>query len=233
VRDAGNELGHFASEMQISRSAIEECLVGYQRDGYAVVRQLFGSDESDVLSARLNERIVRITQELLGEAAYLHSSQVLLESGAWDWRQDYGYWYTTGCLAPTLASCIVAIDGPAQDNGCLQVLRGSHNLGRIDHEWSGEHFVADPARVKAAIDTLERRVVNLAPGDALFVHCNLLHRLEASSSTSGRRIVICSYNTERNRPLRVAANTAMRTLERAVSDLGLGHFATQVPLGQG
>ena len=223
---------------------MEECLVGYQRDGYAVVRQLFGSDESDVLNSRLNARIVRITEELLGEAAYLHSSEVLLESGAWDWRQDYGYWYTTGCLAPTLASCIVAVDGPTQNNGCLQVLKlpdgtvkvlveGIQRANTKSVSDSGEHFVADPARVKAAIDTLERRVVNLAPGDALFVHCNLLHRLEASSSASGRRIVICSYNTEGNRPLRVAANNAMRTLERAVTELGLGHFATQVPLGQG
>jgi ectoine hydroxylase len=219
--------------MQIAHSAIEECLVGYQRDGYAVVRQLFGSNEGDVLNARLNERIVRITQELLGEPAYLHSSEVLLGNGAWDWRQDYGYWYTTGCLAPTLVSCIVAVNGTTQDNRCLQVLRGSHKLGRIDHEWSGEHFIADPARVKAAIDTLERRIVTLAPGDAVFVHCNLLHCLEASSSTSERRIVICSYNTERNRPLRMAATSAMRTVERAMTELGLGHFATQVPLGQG
>jgi ectoine hydroxylase len=218
--------------MQMTRSVIDECVLGYQRDGYAIVRQLFGSDESDVLSARLNERIVRITQELLGEAAYLHSSEVLLESGAWDWRQDYGYWYTTGCLAPTLASCIIAVDGTTQDNGCVQVLRGSQNLGRMDHEWSGEQFVADPARVKAAIDTLGRQVVTLAPGDALFVHCNLLHCLEASRSTSGRRIVICSYNTERNRPFRVAATSALRSLERAVTELGLGHFATEVPLGQ-
>jgi len=219
--------------MQISHAALEECLVGYHRDGYAIVRQLFGSDEGDVLSARLNERIVRITQELLGEPAYLHSSEVLVESGAWDWRQDYGYWYTTGCLAPTLASCIVAVDGPTQDNGCLLVLRGSHKLGRIDHAWSGEHFIADPVRVKAALDTLERRVFTLAPGDALFVHCNLLHCLEASRSRSGRRIVICSYNTERNRPLRVAATNAMRSVEQAMAELALGHFATDVPLGQG
>lgn len=218
--------------MEISHAAIEECLVHYHRDGYAIVRRLFGSDEGDVLSARLNERIVRITQELLGEAAYLHSSEVLLESRAWDWRQDYGYWYTTGCLAPTLASCIVAVDGAAQDNGCLQVLRGSQKLGRLDHAWSGEHFIADSVRVNAAIDTLERRVITLAAGDALFVHCNLLHCLEPSRSTSGGRIVICSYNTERNRPLRLAATSAMRTVERAMDELGLGHFATQVPLGQ-
>lgn len=219
--------------MQVTRSVIEECLVRYQRDGYAIVRKLFGNDESDVLSARFNERIVHITQQLLGEAAYLHSSEVLLESGAWDWRQDYGYWYTTGCLAPTLASCIVAVDGATQDNGCLQVIRGSHKLGRMDHEWSGEHFIADPVRVAAALDTLERRVIPLAPGDAVFVDCNLLHRLEASRAASGRRIVICSYNTEGNRPLREVANSAMRALERAVTDLELGHFAIQVPLGQG
>lgn len=203
--------------MQLSHS----CLADYQRDGYAVVRELVGNDEAAT---------ARIARELLDDDVYLHSTTVSLNGspagGAWEWRQDFGYSYTTGCLAPTMVSCMIAVDRRTQEQSSLQLLRGSHRLGRIDHERSGEQFVADPERVKAAIDIFERQIVTLAPGDALFFHCNLLHRLEANV----RRNVIYSYNTERNRPRRAAATSTAPTLGRAVSELG--HFATHVPLGR-
>jgi len=31
-----------------------------------------------------------------------------------------------------MASCLIAVDRALEGNGCLQVLRGSHKLGRID-----------------------------------------------------------------------------------------------------
>ena len=221
---------HFAQEMSISHATLRECLAGYQRDGYALVRQLFGGDETDIVHPRLNERMARIARELLRADVYLHSPATLLGIDAWEWRQDYGYWYATGCLAPTMVSCMIAAECDTQNAGRLQVLRGSHTLGRIDHELSGEHLVADPARVKGAIDILERQFVTLVPGDALFLHCNLLHRLEASRSTNECRIVACSYNAESNRPLLGAATSALRMLERSASELG--HFATHVRLGE-
>jgi ectoine hydroxylase-related dioxygenase (phytanoyl-CoA dioxygenase family) len=206
--------------MQLSHS----CLADYQRDGYALVRELFSNDQA---------AIARIARELLHDEVYLHSSAVLSngssDGGAWEWRQDYGFSYTTGCLAPTMVSCMIAGDRSTQEQSSLQVLRGSHTLGRIDHERSGEQFVADPERVRAAIDILERQVVTLAPGDALFFHCNLLHRLEAHGPANGRRNVIYSYNTERNRPRRAGATSITPTLARAMSELG--HFASHVPLG--
>lgn len=216
--------------MYTNHATLQASLAGYQRDGYSIVRGLFGGGETDWVNPRLNDRISRIVRELLRADVYLHSPAMLLGSDAWEWRQDYGYWYTTGCLAPTMVSCMIGVDRDSQSDGGLEVLRGSHTLGRMDHEVNGEHLVADPARVKAAIDILERRVVTLAPGDALFLHCNLLHRLEASRSTSERRIVVCSYNTECNRPLLGVATNALRTLERSASELG--HFATHVRLGE-
>ena len=53
--------------------------------------------------------------------------------GAWEWHQDYGYWYYNGCIRPDLLSVMVALDRTTRENGCLQIATGSHKLGRIDH----------------------------------------------------------------------------------------------------
>ena len=36
--------------------------------------------------------------------------------GAWNWHQDYGYWYQNGCLYPDMASAFIALDANKRDN---------------------------------------------------------------------------------------------------------------------
>lgn len=77
---------------------------------------------------------------LTGEV-YLYHMKMMLKfyvGRAWEWHQDYGYWYNNGCLFPLLASCLIAVNEHTRANGCLQVLRGSHLLGRIDHGKTGD-----------------------------------------------------------------------------------------------
>ena len=80
-----------------------------------------------------SRRIVETMESLLdGEVYHYHHKMILKEpyvGGAWAWHQDYGYWYHNGCLAPLLASCMIALDRATRQNGCLQVVRGSHLLG--------------------------------------------------------------------------------------------------------
>jgi hypothetical protein len=151
-----------------------------------------------------NERMVQPMQRLVGDEVYLYSAKMILKNardgGAWEWHQDYGYWYTNGCLAPNMASCMIAVDTNTVENGCLQVLRGSHRLGRIDHIRLGEQFVADPERVQAALNVFERQYVPLGPGDAVLFDCNLLHCSDANNSDQRRWNFICSYNAIHNRP---------------------------------
>jgi hypothetical protein len=47
-----------------------------------------------------------------------------------------------------MASCLVAIDRATAENGCLQVIKGSHHMGRIDHGKAGEQTGADLKRVQ-------------------------------------------------------------------------------------
>ena len=53
--------------------------------------------------------------------------------GKFVWHQDYGYWYNFACMFPDMLTVFIAMDPCSPDNGCLQVLRGSHRAGRIDH----------------------------------------------------------------------------------------------------
>ena len=62
-----------------------------------------------------------------------------------------------------------------KDNGCLQVLKGSHRLGRINHVLSGEQAGTDADFLEAALSRFSLEYVEMEPGDVLFFHCNLLH----------------------------------------------------------
>ena len=41
--------------------------------------------------------------------------------------------YENGCLFPDMGSVQIALDRSFRENGCLEVLSGSHLLGRLDH----------------------------------------------------------------------------------------------------
>ena len=62
-----------------------------------------------------------------------------------------------------MASCMIAVDRATKENGCLQVIKGSHKLGRVEHGVTGEQTGADMERVNAALQRLEWQV--------LFDHC--------------------------------------------------------------
>src|SRR5450755_1165576 len=82
-----------------------------------------------------------------GEVYHYHSKMIMKEpkvGGAWAWHQDYGYWYQNGVLFPLLTSAFIAVDRATKENGCLQVLKGSHLAGRVDHVLTGEQAGADP-----------------------------------------------------------------------------------------
>ena len=122
--------------------------------------------------------------------------------GAWEWHQDYGYWYNDGFLYPDMLSAMTALTPANRENGCLQVIKGSHKLGRITHGMGGEQAGADPERVKEAQERLELIYVEMQPGDTLFFHSNLLHRSDSNLSAHPRLSLITAYNLITNKPFK-------------------------------
>ncbi len=150
------------------------------------------------LAAR-SERMVDTFERLLGGEVYHFQSKLTAKEpyvgGAWEWHQDYGYWYYNGCLFPTMGSCMVALDRTTRENGCLQILKGSHKMGRLDHPpaTSGQN-AADPAVIAEAMKRLELVHIELDPGDGCFFHCNTLHRSDQNRSASRRWTLLYCYN---------------------------------------
>jgi ectoine hydroxylase len=115
---------------------------------------------------------------------------------------DYGYWHMNGCLLPDMASCLIAINPATKENGCLQVLKGSHLLGRVEHGRTGGQTGADLEMVDEAKRRCELVYVECEPGDALFFHANLLHASSPNLSERSRWSLICCYNTRANDPFK-------------------------------
>ncbi len=151
-----------------------------------------------------SERMVDTVEQLLGDEVYHYHSKLSAKEpkvgGAWEWHQDYGYWYLNGCLFPDMLSVFIAVDPCTRENGCMQVLRGSHNMGRIDHGFVGEQTGADLERVEQAKKRMELVYCEMEPGTALFFHSNLLHTSEPNLSEHPRWGLICCYNTKHNDP---------------------------------
>jgi ectoine hydroxylase-related dioxygenase (phytanoyl-CoA dioxygenase family) len=151
-----------------------------------------------------SRRIAGAVQTLLGGPVCFYHSKLTLKrprvGGAWDWHQDYGYWYRHGYLYPDMASVFIAIDASTRANGCLQVLRGSHRMGRLEHGAVGGQTGADMERVTEAMRTLEHVHVEMAPGDALFFHANLLHASGRNDSAHSRNVLLNCYSRADNAP---------------------------------
>src|SRR5450631_720917 len=152
-----------------------------------------------------SEKIIHSIQQLLGshsQICHFHSKLMQKEprvGGAWEWHQDYGYWYKNQFMFPDqLISVMLALTHADKENGCLQVIRGSHKMGRVNHGFSGEQVGADKEMVENALKTMDLVYVELLPGDALFFHSNLLHRSEANLSDYPRWSIISCYNAQSN-----------------------------------
>jgi ectoine hydroxylase len=179
------------------------------------------------------ESIVGSAEKLLGGEVYHYHSKMIMKDakvgGAWAWHQDYGYWYQNAVLFPLLCSAFIAIDPATKENGCLQVIRGSHRLGRIDHVLTGDQAGAQMERVNEILKRLELVHVEMEPGDTLFFDCNLLHRSDQNHSDHPRWSMICCYNAARNDPYKESHQPRYTPLHKlpdsAILEAGLKRFA--------
>ncbi len=164
-----------------------------------------GNDAYGLLTK--SRRMVSSADTLMeGDSAVCHFHSKLMQKeprvgGAWEWHQDYGYWYKNEFLLPDqMLSIMIAITEANKANGCLQVIKGTHKMGRIEHGFTGEQVGASQHYVDLALKTMELVYVELMPGDALFFHPNLLHRSEANLSDKPRWSMISCYNRSANVP---------------------------------
>ena len=190
-----------------------------------------GNDAYGLLTK--SERIVNSVDKLMdGDSAVCHFHSKLLQKeprvgGAWEWHQDYGYWYKNEFLLPDqMMSVMIAITKANKGNGCIQVIKGSHQMGRIEHGFAGDQVGASQHYVDLALKSMDLVYVEIMPGDALFFHSNLLHRSEANLSDSARWSLISVYNRSANIPYNEPSQSATIPI-KAVPDEALMEWETE------
>ena len=198
-------------EIDLLRRAMEEdpeirehSLLRADQEGGATRISLWNRAGDSVygLAARC-EKIVDAAETLIGEPVYHFQSKLTAKDpkigGAWEWHQDYGYWYYNGCVAPKLLSFMIALDRTDTENGCLKLVRQSHKLGRLDHvQVTPEQNCADPRHMDRILETHEVVDCILDPGDVVVFHANTLHRSEQNRSEKRRWTLLCCYNAISN-----------------------------------
>lgn len=188
-------------------------------------------DLSDDLFSTISrcQRVAGNAAFLLGEEVYHYHHKLMLKEprvgGAWEWHQDYGYWYNYGCLAPDMISCYIAIDRATQANGCLQIIPGSHHLGRLDHGKVGGQTGADEKRVNAILQRMPLEYAEMQPGDALFFHANVLHRSDQNTSEDPRWSFIVCFNARSNSPYELIRHNAYSPLKIAADESIMEDFS--------
>ena len=202
-------------DQAIATGAIERV----DKEGYTTRLTVCNTLEDDMYSAIVrSHKMVEPMEQLLGGEVYHYHHKMMLKEprvgGAWEWHQDYGYWYNNGCLYPHMASCLIGIDAATKENGCLQVIPGSHHLGRINHGVVGNQTGADLERVEKILEQMEVVYCELEPGDAFWFHSNVLHRSDANLSEKPRWSLICCYNAARNNPYKVHEHPFYSYLEK-------------------
>jgi ectoine hydroxylase len=202
---SANEMDHLLKFAKQDARLSEQATARKDAAGKQTKLALWNETGNDLYSAFAScPRIVKRMEAFLCGEVYLYHMKMMLKEplvgGAWEWHQDYGYWYANGCLAPLMASCLIAVTPSNPANGCLQVIPKSHRLGRVDHGKTGDQTGADLERVTVAEKKFGLEYVSADPGDALFFHSNLLHRSDANSSDDPRWSLICCYNAARNDP---------------------------------
>lgn len=159
------------------------------------VRKFSNFGQADVFfweSVR-HPRILAILADLLGPGAKLLQSQALVKppgiGSPKDWHQDIPYFPIT-----PVDACVgvwIATDDATLENGCMQVLPGSHRLGPVPHVQGATGWKLPAEHVATFQDRV--RAIPVPAGSALVFSASLFHFTDHNRSAKRRRAVQYHY----------------------------------------
>jgi ectoine hydroxylase-related dioxygenase (phytanoyl-CoA dioxygenase family) len=140
-------------------------------------------------------RVLDAVEDLIGPSIQLHNSNMHLKlpehGGEVDWHQDFPYLPHTNF---DLLNTMIMLDDSTPENGCLNVIPGSHRWGPLDHGGpgaaGGSNFALSAAQ-RAAGQPVEDVVV--PAGGMSIHHCLTLHSSRPNRSPRARRALIFTF----------------------------------------
>ncbi len=149
-----------------------------------------------IRKAVLNATVGAISAKLHGvDTVRLWHDQLLYkpnggeQTGNVGWHQDYGYW--RACKEPNLTTATLALVNLTTDNGCLEVVPGSHKRGLLA---ASDFFNQDMDGLKQRIEAESGQAMlpvamPMKAGQVGFHHCLTIHGSGANRSNAPRRTI--------------------------------------------
>jgi len=147
--------------------------------------------ESSFRQVAASDKILDIVEDLIGPTIYYHSSKLMCKPAHGGrrkpWHQDFAYWAD---MQPKQVTVWGAIDPATRENGCIQVIPGSHLKGLVPHH-NGEDYMIDEVQID------ESDIVHavMDPGDMLFFNVLLLHASAPNLSDRPRLSTIIDFDS--------------------------------------
>ena len=138
--------------------------------------------------------LLSIVACLIGPNIQLFHDQALYKpaqiGGPVPWHQDNGYWQ---CEPANLVSIWLALDDADTENGCMNVIPGSHLVEPSDHS-RAKHSGQDlPALLSVDVNEDYGVSVPLKSGFGMVHHCLTLHQTNPNGSDRDRRAIVIHY----------------------------------------
>ncbi len=184
---------------------------------YRKIEQL---EKDPLFLAYLQSPLIRsITATLIGDEVSIYRSMFMNKPAGFGtllpWHQDGGtIWNLNQDPEVTIW---LALDPATKENGCVQIIPGSHKLGLLS---SFGHTISAEQEARHCTDTAIQ-FCELQAGEAFLIHNHVLHRSDKNSSLQSRRAFsVCLMDattkhrqqTERKFPLLFSKQQGTSTL---------------------
>ena len=157
--------------------------------GLRKVQEAFLVDE-EFKEVASSDRILDVVEDLIGPEVYYHSSKLMCKPADGGrrkaWHQDFAYWAD---MDPRQVTVWIAVDPATRENGCIQVINGSHKKGLVEH-YQDVDYQIDESRI--ADEDITYAVME--PGDVLVFNVMILHASDPNLSPHPRLAAIVDYD---------------------------------------
>ncbi|HET7463514.1 MAG TPA: phytanoyl-CoA dioxygenase family protein [Longimicrobium sp.] len=137
-----------------------------------------------------SDAVLDIVAALIGPEVYLHSSKLMCKPARVGrrkpWHQDWAYWDD---MDPRQLTMWCAVDPATRQNGCIELIPGSHRWGLIQHEQLDDWQIRE-SRVEGA----DVRFAEMDPGDVLFMDVLTLHASGPNQSSEARLAALVNFD---------------------------------------
>ncbi len=192
-----------AAELPRLEQATGDAMILEDADGR--VRKVFGvhflNREFDALAR--SELLLTLVQTVLGPSVYLFRTKVNFKKAqggdGFGWHQDYPHWKDPGQLPDQRAlSLVVFLDDVNEDNGPIQIMRGS----QVE---APQHRELDPRAARRLADRYPLVAPLGGAGSVLLIHARAIHGSGKNNSLLDRPVAVFTYAADDNRPPRDSA----------------------------